>query len=353
MAKNILGVDIGSDNLKLVLVNKGQVKKAVTVPVPESLVKEYRVVSVESMGELIRETMKKHGIHCKEAAIVLANEAVFVRSVSTPVMTADQLTYNLPFEFRDYITDELKDYMFDYAMISTPQEIAESMQKPEKEEEGEAESPLEEDEGTGAAMELLAVAVPASLVQDSRTLLRKAGLKMVKAAPTVSSYISLIRAYEKKGDHPEEYCILDLGHEAIRMYMFRGERHVVTRGLEVGLATLDQALADTYNVDIHLAHTYLLNNYDDCQNKEACRNAYNSISVELMRALNFYRFSNPDSQINDVWLCGGGAAIAPLRRVIADTLDMQIHQASELLPHGGDRVEDSYELLQAVGVTLE
>ena len=348
MAKPILGVDIGSDNLKLVLMNKGQVKKHVAVPVPNALVKDYRSVSVETMGELIRNTMKENGIRCKDAAIVFANETVFVRTVVTPQMTTEQLKYNLPFEFRDYITDELKDYVFDYAMISTPEEMTQSREASEQEEPNGQE---QEDQG-GATMELLACAAPVSLVNESRELLRKAGLHMVKAAPTVSCYISLIRAMERRGQGFDEYCILDLGYQSIRMNMFKGERHMVSRILEMGLSTLDSVLADAYNVDVHLAHTYLLTNFDKCQEKEACLNAYGNIAVELMRALNFYRFSNPDSQINDIWLCGGGAVIAPLRQAIADTLDLTIHQASELVP-GGEALEDSYELVQAIGVTMD
>ena len=348
MAKTILGVDIGSDNLKLVLMNKGHVKKYAMVPVPNALVKDYRSVSVETMGELIRNTMKENGIRCKDAAIVFANETVFVRTVVTPQMTTDQLKYNLPFEFRDYITDELKDYVFDYAMISTPEEMAQSQKDAQQEEN----APEGEEEQGGATMELLACAAPVSLVSESRDLLRKAGLRMVKAAPTVSCYISLIRAMEKRGQGFGEYCILDLGYQTIRMNMFKGERHMVSRILEMGLSTLDEVIADTYNVDVHLAHTYLLNNFDKCQEKEACVNAYGNIAVELMRALNFYRFSNPDSQINDIWLCGGGAVITPLRQAIADTLDLTIHQASELVP-GGEALEHCYELVQAIGVTLE
>ena len=41
-------------------------------------------------------------------------------------------------------------------------------------------------------------------------------------------------------------------------------------------------------------------------------NAYSNIAVELMRALNFYRFSNRDSALEHMWLCGGGAVIEPL-----------------------------------------
>ncbi len=126
---------------------------------------------------------------------------------------------------------------------------------------------------------------------------------------------------------------------------------MVTRILEVGVSNLDSVISDAYNVDVHLAHTYLTTNYDDCQNKEFCISAYNNIAVDLMRALNFYRFSNPDSQLANVWLCGGGASIPPLRTTIAETLDMTVHMADELI--SGHSIEHSNVYIQAVGITMD
>ena len=331
MAKTILGIDIGYDSLKLALVTGNRVKKTAVVPMPQKLVKEGRAVSPETMGELIRTTMKEHGIRCRSAALALPNETVFVRSVTMPRMSVDQLTYNLPFEFRDYITDEMKNYLFDYAMVSAPEQKT---------------------EGEGGSMELLAVAAPVSLIDESKALLRKAGLKLTKAAPALCSYISLIRRLGTGGQTPREFCILDLGYRSIRMYMFRGDKHVVTRVLEIGMSSLDDVLAEAYNVDVHLAHTYLLTNYDDCQNKDVCLNAYNNVAVELMRALNFYRFSNQESELNDVWLCGGGAVIPAMQTAIASALDMRIHQAAELVA-GGRSVPACHQLIQAIGIAQD
>ena len=185
-------------------------------------------------------------------------------------------------------------------------------------------------------------------------MLRKAGMKLTKAAPVVCSYTGLIRSMDaSKKPESGEYCFLDLGYQSIRMYMFKGERHMVTRVLEVGLNSLDQVLASYYNVDEFLAHTYLLTDYENCRSKEECIAAYNNIAIELMRAINFYRFSNPDSQLEDIWITGGGAAIEPLKQVIQETLDMKLHEAHELLPGGQTSEEDDDILLQAIGITLD
>ena len=343
MAKTLLGIDIGYDSLKLAQVSGRQVRRTAVVPMPQNMIREGRVVSTESMGELIRRTMKEHGIRCSKAALALPNETVFIRGVTMPMMSVDQLNYNLPFEFRDYITDELKDYLFDYAVVSA------SEAKGAEEENGDSGT----SEGGGPTMELMAVAAPKSLLEESRETMHRAGLKLVKAAPTVCAFQALIRANTPKGEeNTREYCILDLGYQAIRMYMFRGDRHMVTRVLEIGMSSLDQVISEAYSVDVHLAHTYLLTNYEDCQSKEYCMNAYGTITVELMRALNFYRFSNPDSHLEDIWICGGGACIRPLQQSIAETLDLHIHTAGELLPAGVE-LEEDYALLQAIGITMD
>ena len=59
-------------------------------------------------------------------------------------MTVDQLVYNLPFEFNDYITGERKEYVFDYAVVSDPEttgaEAKSAEAEPAEGEEG-AEAP--------------------------------------------------------------------------------------------------------------------------------------------------------------------------------------------------------------------
>ena len=347
MAKKILGVDIGYDQLKLALCQGRRVLKTAVVSMPENLLREGQVTSPEAMGELIRRTMKENKIHVNLAALVLPNEAVYVKNVEMPEMTIDQLVYNLPFEFNDYITGEVRDYVFDYAVIPS-----------DEEEEIEAPSSTQEEDGfedkeAVPTMELLAVSTRRELIENAQFFLRKAGLKLKIAAPAVCSFISLIRARsESLYQVSDEFCILDMGYSSFRMYMFKKDRHVATRILDIGLSNLNNVLADLFGVDVHLAHTYLMSNYENCQYREECMSSYENIAVELMRALNFYHFSNPDSTLSNMWLCGGGAVIKPLRDTIVDMLDIDLHRAEELVPEGNN-VEECYSFVQAIGVTLQ
>ena len=349
MAKTILGIDIGQDLLKLALVRGDKVLKTAVVSMPEHLLQEGHIISRESMAELLRTTIKEHGLRSGAAALVLPTNATYVKNVEMPLMTEEQLAYNLPFEFNDYITGDVRDYLFDYAVQNGS--MAETQKKTAKTKDKTAEAE-KETETENQHLELMIVCTPRFMLDDAHEFIRKAGMKLTMAAPAICSYISLIRARQEfLSQIGEEYGILDLGYNEIRMYMFHKDRNVATRVLEIGLSTLDNVISDVLSIDVHLAHTYLMTNYDNCQTREECMTAYENIAVELMRALNFYRFSSPDSSLSDLWLCGGGAVIAPLAETISGMLDIQLHPAQELIP-GGEQIPDCHCFVQAIGMAM-
>ena len=357
MAKSCLGIDIGKDQLKLVLMKGETIQKTASVQMPEGLLKEGRIVSVETTGELIRKTMRENKIRCKEAAVVVSSGICFLRNVTMPEMTPDQLVYNLPYEFRDYITYDLKKYTFDYSWGSGEASLkAKKLKKNRKKKNEEKDENSENEEGSERKeMELLAAAAPVEDIEDIRLMARKAGLKLTFAAPEVSACENLLH-YKLKDeqDKEKEYGILDLGSTSSRLLIFKGDRHQVTRVIERGMEQVEELLADYFHIDIHLAHTWLLANHEDCVNSDVCRDAFAQISVELMRALNFYQFSNPDSRLEDIWICGGGASIEAMRQSLKESLDVNIHDAGELLESmGGNHVSGTPALwLIAAGTAL-
>lgn len=354
MAKSCLGIDIGKDQLKLVLMKGENIVKTASVQMPEGLLKDGRIVSVETTGELIRKTMKENKIRCKEAAVVVSSGICFLRNVTMPEMTAEQLVYNLPYEFRDYITDELKKYVFDYSWGSGEEMPKGKKLKKASKKKKKEEKPEEEENQKRNEMELLAAAAPLEVMDDLRLMTRKAGLKLTFAAPEVSACENLLHyKLRNEQDKDKEYGILDLGSTSSRLFIFKGDRHQVTRVIERGMEQVEELLADNFHIDIHLAHTWLLANHEDCIHSEVCQDAFSQISVELMRALNFYQFSNPDSRLEDIYICGGGASIATMRQSLEENLDVKIHEAGELLERmNGSGDETSSLWMLAAGTAL-
>ena len=59
MASKMLGIEIGSDSLKMALVKKGTVTAMAAERLPDHLVREGRVVSPATMSQFVKTMLKK------------------------------------------------------------------------------------------------------------------------------------------------------------------------------------------------------------------------------------------------------------------------------------------------------
>ena len=328
MRGKILGVDIGSSTIKVALCKNGVLLSSATVNMPVGLLVDDKIMDIERMGDMLRVLMRSKGMRARRMALVVSNEVNFLREITMPRMTTAQLEKNLPYEFTSYIEGEPRDYVFDYQVV---REVG----------------PADEN------MALMAVAIQGELMEQMKEIARRAGMRLVRVAPNESTFQAIIRHHQAEaGGEQREYCFLNLGYNATRMFMYQGDRHMATRVLDNSLRALEQALMDDLGLERDAAHIYLVENRDGCQSRESCLEVYRSIAVELMRALNFYRFSNPDSVLEDVWLCGGGAAIESLQDIIVETLGIRVHRPNELISSEGD-IAEAFNYLQAYGVTMD
>lgn len=333
MTKLVTGIEIGNYSVKIAVYGGGEVKQFVTEELPENIVREGVVVSWESMADVLKDTMKKHHISCKNAAFVLSENQVFLNRITMPAMTIDQLKVNLPYEFRDYITDDMHKYFYDYAVVGM-----------EKDEQGKYIS-----------MDLLAAATRKETIENFRTMCRRCGLKLVGAAPEIMAFQNIIRRsiQENNVTEPEDYGILDLGHEAIRVHIFTKGVYEVSRNIEMGLEAMTRIIAEVTGSDEHIAEIYKQKNQDNIWENEECMAFYNRVAVEVMRVVNFYGFNHPDNNLRNIYYCGGGAGITPLIREIDETVEPQLKAIHELFAPSFDMEEALKAGAAAVGITWE
>lgn len=313
MAKAMLGLDIGNSTIKFAVADEQQVRHLFCLPLLEDLVKDDRIVSREAIAQEIRQAMKEQRISSRHVALVLPSERTIVRRMVVPYMTAEQLKINLPYEFHDFIQEDKDLFFYDYAVAS-----------------------VQKDEGNHpTGLELIGCAVRRETIEVFRDVLRMAGLRLERAVPDCLVYGNLIRNYERNHtDHPAEYCVVDMGHRAIRMHMFRGYIYETTRVIDIGGRSVDALIADHFGVDPHLAASYKQTNHENAQTIPACEELYSRVAVELMRAVNFYGFNTPNSDLRDIYFCGGLTNIRALMNEISHNVDLEMHSIAELLPSG-------------------
>ena len=308
----LVGFDIGENSVKMVYFSGRELKRAITAELPDAMVSNGRILSMDAMADFIRDMAKGHGIPLTNAAMVLNTGDRFVRSVTLPLMTEQQLRYNLPYEFRDFLTEEKNRYFFDYSMQGI----------------------LNGSDGQPEKMELFACAMLKSSVEEYRAMFRRAGFRQRVLTPDESAYGALLEEHiAHHGGEDTDRCIVSLGHRSTYLYIFHGSRFDSRRGVEAGGAELDSLIADHCGVD--------------------AQELYARLAGEIVRAVNFYNYNNRDRELKELYLCGGGAGIAALRETIAETTRLEVHPAADLLPEQQRPEEEPWLYLRAIAGVFE
>ena len=294
--EKIVGFDIGESSVKLVYFAGADLKKAVTAELPDNMVSGSRILSMDAMADFLRQTAKSNGIPLTHAALVLPSTEVFTRELVMPAMTEQQ------------------------AM-----------------------------DALAVGLNLLACATLKSTVESYRAMLRRAGFRLRVLTPSECAYSAVLQAYYRRTrQEGRDLCVVNLGHSATFLYIYRGGHFASRREIEVGMSDLEHLVADQCSVDVHVAHEYVRQNYNHVLESEQARELYGRIAVEVVKAVNFFNYNNRERELTQLCLCGGGSAIQPLYDTIADTTGMTLHTSAELL---GQRMstEEPWMYLRAIG----
>lgn len=323
MGKAYTGVDIGDSSIKLVVYDDNAIKNMVIEALPEGLIAEGHIVSLDAMADFIKGLTKRTGGIAKNAALVLPPADCLVRRLTLPAMTEKELTLNLPYEFRDYIAQGKDRYQYDYAVLAMHEGV----------------------DGTPESMDLLAVACPRQTIDDYLNLFRRAGMNLRVALPEQAALQNLI------GGNPDALancCVIDFTHLSTKLHFFVDGCYDVVRTIEIGGTDIDRAIAQDRGVDEHIASNYKLSNFEDAQRSAAAMAVYDSIAVEIGRAINFYGFNNPDITIEAAYCCGGGSLLEPLMETVESHVDLELRSIVDIMPPVQGL--DDYRMLCAAAV---
>jgi type IV pilus assembly protein PilM len=174
----------------------------------------------------------------------------------------------------------------------------------------------------------------------------RAGITLKILLPQEMALIQIVRSYRERNPQAQkEFCFVDLGHASTRIIVINGDRLQAVRQVPVGGQDLDHVIADHMNIDTFLADSYKRDNYRDIVAQPSCMELYGRIAVEILKVINFYRFTFREHQLEGIYLIGGGANIPPLCQSIGGALEMPLYPAEDLIPGGKQNKE-----LCAVGV---
>lgn len=309
MGKTRLGFDIGSNSLKIA-VPQGNGMRVEELRLPANLVDDTgTIVLPHAFVRFLKQIKSELSLPKGPAALALPPSQAICRFVTMPRMTAEQLLLNLPYEFSDFIHDAADQYHCDYAIC-----------EPDGNEDGES-------------LPMMAAVASKQTLGGYADMFARAGFKLKTVLP---QEMALIRLCAARGADGPDFCFVDLGHQFTRVTAVRRDRVQATRQIALGGRNIDTVISNELGTDQYLSNTYKTTNFQDVLSLPAVTELCDRIAVELMKVINFYRFTYRDSSLKGIYLVGGGAAMEPVRRSIAAAVDMPLLDPADLLPEAGE-----------------
>ena len=305
MGPKIIGVEFGSETLKLSVCSGKKVLYMAVERFPEGLVTDGRVSAPATMIQFVKQMCAEHKIGRGPCALVINSQNTIARKLQMPVMGEAELKLNLPFEFRDFVGKDANKYEYDYAMVQVKDNL----------------------------MDVYAAAVRKDLLEEYGNILRKAGLTLKAAMPEEMAWLNIVRAAENK---PKQLCIVDIGAAHTRVNIFANDQYVMGKDIDIGGRRFDDAIAAAEKVEQLVARLHKEENVNNVTTLPGCADLYAQLSVEIMRIINFYCSSTPDgNDLQDIYFCGGCSSIDALRTAIIKRTNFTTHHIRRLLELSG------------------
>lgn len=301
MSKKIkVAFDVGNSALKIA-VWRGKALELRELPLPENLVEDDTVTMPHAFSNFLQSARRELRLPSGPAALALPPSRCICRLVTLPKMSVEQLELNLPYEFNDFIRGDAGQYHCDYAVCRGG--------------------------GDGEEITMMAAAVERQLIRDCVRMFSGGGFALRRILPPEMALMAL-----PAGEG--ERCFIDLGYRSTRIALFSGDRLQAQRQVPVGCREVEAAAAEALRVDERLAGTYLRGGREDVIGHPLCQAVYDRIAVEVLKVVNFYRYTYRQNQLTGAYLIGGGARLAPLCRAVTERTELPALPLEALAPVG-------------------
>jgi type IV pilus assembly protein PilM len=291
--KAVVGLDIGSSSVKAVelkAVGKGFKVVAFAIePVPPDSIVDGAIIDGAAVADAIRRVFENKAFKTKEVAASLSGNAVIVKKINLPVMTAAELAESIYWEAEQYIPFDIQDVNLDYQIL---------------------------DAGTGAestgTMDVLLVAAKKEKIADYTGVITQAG--RVPVIVDVDAF-ALQNAYEVNyGLDPDAVVVLlNAGASAININILTGDQSLFTRDVSIGGNAYTEAVQKELNLPFDSAEQMKRGQPIDGVSAEEVTAVLHTMTenvlLEIQKTFDFFKATASSDRIDRIVLSGGASRV--------------------------------------------
>ncbi|HEY2102118.1 MAG TPA: type IV pilus assembly protein PilM [Chthoniobacterales bacterium] len=289
----------------------------------------------------LRQMLDELGIKKLRANYAVPGQSVFTRFVRLPAVEEEKIERIIAFEAQQNVPFPIDEVVWDYQLVGG---------------------------GGDEQLEVVLVAIKSDLLEALNSAVEAAGLRpgVIDAAP-----MALYNAFRYNYDGGEGCSLLvDIGARTTNL-VFAEQEKIFSRSVPIGGSSITSALAKEFNESFNAAEARkkeigfagVGGRGEEGANPEQERMAkiiggtLIRLQAEIMRSISHYRSQQGGEAPGRVYLCGGSASIAGLRKFLAEKLQVPVEFLNPLrkvlIAPGAEDLEKSAHLLgEVVGLAL-
>ena len=313
---NLIGIDIGSNQLKMVQMNKnGTIKRLAFGQIPEGLINQGEIVAHPPLVGVIKKTLKKSKIKGKGCAICLSNSNAIVREIKLPNMNQEQISNAIMDEITGFLSLEASEYIVDHKIV---------------------EEMFSED-GKLVGLRLKVVAIPKHIVHSYIEALNRANLKVqyVDIASNAQEKLIRISLDAKQELKNLNYMIIDFGASTTDIVILENGNYFVHKTIHSGGNNLTSVVAETGSNNIYLAEEdkFKTNYFLEPSSIVNTRviSYFDHILTDIERTIDFFKGRTNQSDIDKVYITGGASLLRGLGKYLTSQLGIDVSYLNEIL----------------------
>jgi len=278
--KSILGVDIGTANIKIAQVSHKE--KAILdtygiVNISYQLGGKNDQLAIEQMARTLKTLVQKAGVTAKRCVISFPNSAVFTSVIELPKMNSKEMASSVEFEAKKYVPLALSEIDLSWTVT------------------GDSASSKD-------LVKVLLTAVPKQITQNYMRMFGLAGL-----VPEVGEIEALALIRSLIGNLPLNCVIIDIGARSTGLNIIEGGFLRLSRNLNIGGDTITDKIAQALNISVSRAEQFKkdFGISNSTFIPETVKPVLNVIKNEVKQLLTIYQSQNVP--VEKILLVGGGA----------------------------------------------
>lgn len=311
-SNSIVGLDVGSSSVKAVELDESsdgwQLKRLGYAALPPETIVQGSFMNSPAIASAIREACEQAGIRSREVVCSTSGHAVIIKKITLPAQSSEELEETIRWEAEQYIPFDINEVNVDYQILQRG--------------------------GIDGQMDVLLVAAKKDLIDNYQTVLQDAGMSLAVMDVDAFALGNMFEAnYEAQVG--QATAVVDIGSSFINLNVMLDGTPTFVRDITSGgnlyteeiQKTLDLSFEEAERIKVGGSSEETSRDVVPQEVEDAMRDVSETLVSEVQRSLDFYRATTSGASLSRVLICGGGAQVPGLARLLQERSEIPVEIA--------------------------